>query len=315
MRHRSFKYDVAFSFLRRDENLVVQVDTLLRGRLKTFIPSRREAFVDLMDFEKTVDRIFGHESRIVTVLYRGGWGRTGSALVEETAIRNRAHEEGFDFILLVPLDIPLSLPTWIPKKHIWLGFDRWGVEGMAAVIDARVQQAGGLPREESPLERAQRLERELVSEEQRQAFLYSENGVRSAQAELVKLFSDIERISKEITKTAQRIPVRLDRDEKHLVLSTRGLSLDVAWNLRSPKTLENSSLHVMLWKGFLSVHGAAFEKPRRLKKTEVCFDRNFVGEIGWRESGREDCFFSSAELAEDCVNLLLDHIPEDRRED
>jgi hypothetical protein len=315
MTHRSFKYDVAFSFLKRDEDLIAQVDTHLHGRVKTFVPSRREELLDHTDFEKTVRRVFGCDTRIVTVFYRGSWGRTGCTLLEETAIRNRAHEEGYDFMLLIPLDIPPSLPLWIPKKQIWLGRDRWGIEGMAAVIDARVQQAGGSTPEETPLEHAQRLERELAFEEERQAFLYSEDGVRSAQAELAKLFSDIERISKEITKTTQRIPVRLDRDEKHLILSTHGLSLDVAWNLRSPKTLEKSSLHVMLWKGFLSVHGAAFEKPRRLEKTEFCFDRSSSGEIGWRESEMEDRFLSSAGLAEECVNLLLDHIPKDRWED
>jgi len=71
----------------------------------------------------------------------------------------------------------------------------------------------------------------------------------------------------------------------------------------------------MLWKGLLPVHGAAFEKLRRLEKTEFSFDRNFEGENGWREPGREDRFLSSAELAEECVNLLLDHLPGDRWEE
>ena len=71
----------------------------------------------------------------------------------------------------------------------------------------------------------------------------------------------------------------------------------------------------MLWKGLLSVHGATFEKPRRLDHSEFFFDRNPGGGLGWRESGGKDRFLSSAELAEECVNLLLDHIPGDRWED
>jgi hypothetical protein len=182
---------------------------------------------------------------------------------------------------------------------------------MAAVIDARVQQAGGMRREETPLERAERLERELVFEEERRAFLNSQEGGRSAQSELAKLFNDIDRISNEINKTTQKISLRLERDEHHLVLSAHGLSLDVAWVLRSPNTLEKSALYVMLWRGLLPVHGAAFEKPRRLEKTEFYFDRTLAGEVGWHESERKDYFLSSLELAEACVNLLLDHIPED----
>jgi hypothetical protein len=312
MTYRAYKYDVAFSFLRGDEDLAIQVDSLLHGRVKTFVPSRRDEFIGHTDFEDTARRVFEYETRIVTVLYRNHWGSTGHTLLEETAIRNRVHEDGYDFILLILLDTPPSLPLWIPKKQLWLGFDRWGLEGTAAVIEARVQQAGGPTREETPLERAQRLERERALEEERQAFLHSLDGVRSAQSELAKLFDAIEWTSKEIAKTTRRIPVRMDRDEKHLVLSVHGLSLDVTWVLRSPKTLEKSSLHVMLWKGLLSVHGAAFEKLRRMEKMEFSFDRNVAGENGWRELGREDRFLSSAELAEECVNLILGHLPEDR---
>jgi hypothetical protein len=306
-----FKYDVAFSFLKGDEDLVSRIDTLLQARFKTFVPSRREEFIAHTDFERTVHRVFGYEARIVTVLYRGSWGRTGCTLLEETALRNRAHEEGYDFILLVPLDISPSLPPWIPKKQIWLGHDRWGVEGTAAVIEARVQQAGGTTHAETPLDHAKRIERETAFEEARRGFLCSHEGVRSAQTELSVLFDKIERISRDITKATQKIPLRLDRDEKHLILSTHGLSLDVAWVLRSPNTLEKSSLQVMLWKGLLSVHGATIEKPRRLDHSEFFFDRNLGGGLGWRDSGGEDRFLSTAELAEECVNLLLDHIPGD----
>src|SRR4030043_1433232 len=105
MTYRAFKYDVVFSFLKGDEDLVSRIDTLLHGRFKTFVPSRREVFIAHTDFERTVHRVFGREARIVTVFYRGSWGRTGCTLLEETTLRNRAHEEGYDFILLIPVDI------------------------------------------------------------------------------------------------------------------------------------------------------------------------------------------------------------------
>ena len=315
MGYRLFKYDVAFSFSKGDEDLAIQIGTLLQGRVKTFIPSRKEEEVVHAPLEQRVNRVFGSQARIVAVLYRGSWGRTGCTLLEETAIRNRSHEEGSDFVLLIPLDPPSPLPKWLPKKQIWLGLDRWGAEGMAAIIEARVQQAGGTVREETPLEHAQRIEHDMAFEEARRRFLYSQEGVRSAHSELSKLFDEIDRISKDIAKATQKIPIRLDRDEKHLILSTRGFSLDFAWFLRSSNTLEQSSLHIMLWKGFISVHGATFEKPRRLDHSEFSFDRNPGGECGWRESEGEDRFLGSAELAEECVNLLLDHIPGDRWED
>ena len=80
MNCRLFKYDVAFSFLKGDEDLVSRIDTLLQDRFKTFVPSRREEFIAHTDFERTVHRVFAFEARIVTVLYRDSWGRTGCTL-------------------------------------------------------------------------------------------------------------------------------------------------------------------------------------------------------------------------------------------
>lgn len=315
MSHPSFKYDVAFSFLRGDEDLVVQIRTLLEARVKTIIPSRKEELIADTDFEQRVNRLFGLQARIVAVLYRDSWGRTGSSLLEKTAIRNRAHEEGYDFVHLIPLEPSPSLPPWLPKRQVWLGYDRWGADGAAAVIEARVQQAGGTARGETSLERARRIEHEMALEEARQRFLHSQEGVRSAQSELSKLFDEIERISKEITKATQKIPIRSDRDEKHLILSSHGFSLEVAWFLRSSNTLEQSPLHIMLWRGLLSVHGATFEKPRRLDKAEFSFDRNLAGGPGWQESEGEGRFLNSAELAEEWLNLFLEQVRKNQLRD
>jgi hypothetical protein len=312
MSFRSFKYDVVFSFLKGDQDLAVQIRSLLQDRVETFIPSRNEEpFLD-SDIEQMLHLVYGSQARIVAVLYRSSWGRTGWTLMEERAIRNRAHEEGYDFLLVIPLDTPSPLPMWLPRKQIWLGYDRWGAVGMAAVIEARVQQAGGKDLQETPLERSRRIEGEIALEEERQRFLHSPEGARSAQSELSKLFDAIERISNKITEETRNIAIRMDRDEKRLILSTHGFSLDLAWFLRSPKTLERSSLHVMLWRGLLSVHGAAFEKIRPLDKTEFRFDRNLAGEFGWRESGGKEQFLSPSELAEQCVNLLLEQVRKDR---
>jgi len=45
---------------------------------------------------------------------------------------------------------------------------------------------------------------------------------------------------------------------------------------------------------------------------EFCFDRNPAGEVGWRKSDKEHSFLISTELADECVNLLLDYIPKER---
>jgi hypothetical protein len=98
-----FKYDVAFSFLKEDEALATELNDLIQDRLLTFLYSRRQEDVAGTDGEKIFNSVSGAEARIVVVLYRDGWGQTPWTRIEETAIRNRAYDEGYDFLVVVPL--------------------------------------------------------------------------------------------------------------------------------------------------------------------------------------------------------------------
>src|SRR2546425_6100190 len=42
--------------------------------------------------------------RSAVVFYREGWGKKGWTGVEETAIKNRGLEQGWDFVLMIPLE-------------------------------------------------------------------------------------------------------------------------------------------------------------------------------------------------------------------
>ena len=161
MDERKYEYDVAFSFLAQDEPIAVQLNDLLQSRLRTFVYSGRQDEVAGTDGEKTFNAVFGEQSRLVVVLYRNGWGQTPWSRIEETAIRNRAYEEGYDFVKVIPLDEKATVPRWLPKTQLWLGLNRWGMAGAASVIDARVQELGGQSREETVQGRAARLARSV----------------------------------------------------------------------------------------------------------------------------------------------------------
>jgi hypothetical protein len=87
--------------------------------------------------------VFGQEARMVVVLYRGNWGQTPWTRIEETAIRNRAYNEGYDFVKFIPVDEPGSVPKWLPQNRLWIGLKRWGIAGAASVIEARVEEFRG----------------------------------------------------------------------------------------------------------------------------------------------------------------------------
>ena len=124
MDEQKFKYDVAFSFLARDESLALQLNDLLQDRLSTFLYSERQKELAGTDGEKVFNAVFGKEARSVVLLYRDGYGKTPWTRIEETAIRDRAFSEGHDFLLIMPLDSQGAVPPYYPKTKIWIGLDR-----------------------------------------------------------------------------------------------------------------------------------------------------------------------------------------------
>jgi hypothetical protein len=207
MNERQRKYDVAFSFLSQDEPLALQINDLLRDRMKTFVYWEHQEELAGTDGEKTFNLVFGEEARTVLVLYRQEWGTTPWTRVEETAIRNRAHEETYDFATFFPLGKPPVAPKWLPKTRIWGNLDRWGIQGAASVIEARVQEAGGTPHEETAEERALRLSRRMAAHQARQEFLDSVLGVQQANASAQKLFAELQRLGDAVTAGGGQIRI------------------------------------------------------------------------------------------------------------
>ena len=306
---KTMRYDVAFSFLKEDEELATQLNDLLQDRVSTFLYSRRQGELAGTDGEKMFNQVFGSESRIVVVLFREGWGGTPWTRIEETAIRNRAFDEGYDFTLFIPLDRPPVTPPWLPKTRIWIGLDRWGVEGAASVIEARIQEAGGAPRAETVEERAARLRREIVAAEQRQAFLRSGEGVAAAAEELKALFAQIAHLADRISDPETRLTFRVEQDDRKLVVYSHGFSVSVAWSLQWGNSLEHSSLYVKLWEGAVPIRGRIpGEYPKELEKYDFDFDVISAGEQGWREAGKKKEFVVTSALADRCMTLLLKRV-------
>ena len=152
-----YKHDVAFTFLAQDQLMAVELNDLLQDRMSTFLYTERQLDLVGKDGEVELSRAFGEEARIVVILYRDEWGSTPWTRVEQDAIRNRAHDIGYDFCLLISLNNPATAPVWYPKTRIWYGLKQYGIESLAAVIELRVQEAGGAPRQETLQDRKARL--------------------------------------------------------------------------------------------------------------------------------------------------------------
>ena len=130
-----FTYDVAFSFHSLDEALATQLNDRLQDRYKTFIWYERQDILAGSDGEATFNSVYGEKARFVVAFYRKEWGETPYTRIEQTAIRNRAFHDGYDFTLFIPTDPPPSYPKWLPITRLYLSLDKFGLDGAAAVIE------------------------------------------------------------------------------------------------------------------------------------------------------------------------------------
>lgn len=310
MNPTKYKYDAAFSFLQQDEQLATQVNDLLQDRMSTFLYTERQKEIAGKDGEVELNKVFEAEARIVVVFYRKNWGKTPWTRIEETAIKNRAYNEGYGFATFISLDPRERVPQWLPKTRLWVGFDRLGADGAAGVIEARVQEAGGTPREETAVERAKRKKRDIERMKARNKFLKSESGVKAAQKEVNKLFLEVQKIWDTV---AQETGWTFDQNEPKdsLILFSSGITLALGLGLRWSNTLEDSQLRVSTWLGkkyFPNIYWFRGEEPVILDELLFSFDTPDTINFGWRESVASERFLTSKQLAELSVKLFVDAI-------
>jgi hypothetical protein len=87
------KFDVAISFLLKDEPLALQLHSRLSEIFDVFVYSKNQEELAGTDGLESFRQIFRHNSSLVVVLYRDEWGKTRWTRVEEAAIKDRAFNE------------------------------------------------------------------------------------------------------------------------------------------------------------------------------------------------------------------------------
>ncbi len=306
----NYKYDVAFSFLEQDESVATQIHDLLQERLSTFIYTDRQKEIAGTDGEKTFNEVFCKQSRIVVVFYREGWGDTPWTRIEQTAIRNRAYEEGYGFVLFITMEPSPQIPQWLPKTQIWIGLKRWGVDVAAGVIEARVQETGGTPKEETTVQRAKRKERDIERMKARNAFLNSDDGVKAANKEVDNLFLELQTLCDTIaTETGWTFEKHQPPSEKTLLIYSCGITLAHGWGCRWSNTLEDAYLFIRTWRGkrgFPNIWNPS--EPVMLNEFIFSFDTQDTIQFGWKKSDSSERLLSSKQLAEFSMKLFVDAI-------
>ena len=184
-----YKYEIAISFLSEDEGLAEQIMSETNSRYSTFIYSKKQEKLVGHDGEEILNRVFGQEARFVVILFRGNWGKTPWTRIEETAIRNRAFEKGYDFNLLVVLDIKSKIPEYFPKNRVWFDYERFGTEGLLAVIGQKVVELGSEAKPDTSEDRILKKYKEVEFQKYRSQYLKSQKSIQDANREFETIWN------------------------------------------------------------------------------------------------------------------------------
>ncbi len=300
MKNTNYKYEIAFTFLDKDEPLVNQINNLLKDKFKTFLNSKKQEYKDDLEREMLLLDVFKKQSRCVVIFYRNKWGTTPYTAIEEKAVRTRISEEGNDNLLVISLDNPPVVPKYLSKAQIWTELAQAGINGTAAFIEEQVKALGGGLSEELPNNVVSEFKAEPRFEVESSKFLESVSGLEIAVIELKKLFSALETEKNKITESDKGLSLIYKRDDKNCIIKYGEFSIRFYLQTEKSNLLMDSPLYFEMQKQDITSSGLNI-----LSVEEYHFELKKVGVYGWIKGADSDSFISSKQLAEDSIKLLL----------
>jgi hypothetical protein len=236
------KYDIAFSFLAQDESVAQQINDLLQERYRTFLYSERQRELAGRDGEEKFKRVFSKEARIVAVLYRPEWGNTPWTRIEQTAIRDRAYEQGYDFCFFIGMTEPVQYPDWLPKNRLLHVLKRFGIMGVAGALESRLQELGITASPETVVQRAERLKRAQAFADEAERYQSSEAGMQAADSAVADLVQGLHRHATELSRSGLTITMQVLPNYGIYVVRSPHAVLVMQWERKYSNTLSVSSV-------------------------------------------------------------------------
>ena len=316
MTTKKYEFDVAFSFLQQDENLAIQLNSLLKDRVKTFLYTEHQKKLAGRDGEELFNKVFFQESRIVVVLFRNDWGKSPWTKIEETAIRNKGFELGYDFVTFIPLDKPINIPAWLPKNRLWVGLERWGIESAASVIEAKIQEFGGDIKIETVADKVHKAQEEIKENQNRVRILTSNEGLILTHEEYNKLILTFKQQLDEIklSQSDWHLNIRENQNQGIDIISY-GYFLTIQFYPSASNTPEGTYVFLSLLDGVFDERGYKndpFNEYTQLEETRLRFDINKQNEYGWSDKENSKNFKLTNEVVEHWLTIFFDAVKKHR---
>lgn len=209
--------------------------------------------------------------------------------------------------------LPDDLFQWFPETLIWLDLKLQGLAVVSGIIEYRVRERGGEPRVENAVERAARLQQLREIEETEERFRESEQGVETATEEAQQVVLEIERLSQEVSASNKGFALRCGRPSNVPAritweVSSYGFKVLLAWFPTARNSLRGANLQDQLLRLSRPYEGS----PEKLDHHVFEFHTIAEGVYGWKDTSDSRRSFSSAQLADFCVKLLLDALEQNK---
>lgn len=294
--------DVAITFLGEDEEIAKKLFEALDGRLDVFYYADRQSELVGTDGEESFGTVFRDKTRIVVILYRKGWGETMMTRAEKSGIKQRASKEGYEFSIWVPLDEEKSVPAYLDPQFIWFDFDRWGIEGLSAVIEEKVKESGRHVRPETVIDRLNKLNNKVDLKKERDEFKWSPKGVSFTREAESKIETIIREKTKKLGEISDQIRFGVDTRGSHVGVTSYPYRLVFYIYIRAINTIQDDQIVVDFLKNQSrrSSYNNFYDKVRSYKFKPTLNENK---EPAWEKKNK---YYSLAELVDHMLEILTD---------
>jgi hypothetical protein len=226
--------------------------------------------------------------------------------VEELAIRDRLFDGGWESLLFVTLDGQSTFPIWLPKTHIRLAYDSYG-DALTGAIKMRAQELGSVPKVETAVEKAQRVQSNELIRAERERLLTAE-GSAAVQKEYAILKEELEKTIADVKTHLTTLKLEHRSDGRTFGMRTNQIGLNFCLATSFPVTKSRIIIGDFDAPVILPGEQRMFipgEGPRKISGEEFYFDYQHA--YGWCWLSRhKKGVFTTSKLAEHLIKHLLE---------
>lgn len=241
------------------------------------------------------------------MLFSGKWGKTKWTAKEEKAIKDRVVDTNWKFLIIVKLYKKVETPDWYPSSEQWVDYEDYGIIGVARVIENKVRELGGIVKNESIIEKAERIAKEKENLRNIRAELEKEHvGIQMANDEKINLFNICKERINSLSVRAKRFYFIIKIiDSDYIQVIAHPFVINIHWWQESSIFLEGSHLDIQLKKKVK--RGLMFEENYdELLFVPYVFNKNLSRQNGWCQKDYNGKFFTSEILIDKWLDIILE---------